>query len=176
MLAVGCIEIAETGEKIKVVAHTKSNLAPHGASLSFEIDPDTGFRWTGECEITIDELFEGKTEPGKAESQFDKAERIIRTVLSSGISEAASFEDLAAKHNISLKTFQRAKSKLGVRSVKHGDIWHWELPIDAEYTVVYEDGQDTQDVKNRSDATQDGHCTSLSTLPVLPYAEKVKAV
>jgi archaellum biogenesis ATPase FlaH len=200
VLTVECVTIVETGEKINVMAHNKSNLAPHGPSLSFEIDPVSGFRWTGECDITIDELFEGETEPGKAESQLDKAMRIIRTALASGTSEAAAFEDLAVKHSISMKTFQRAKAKLDVRSVKFGDTWHWELPIEGEYTEVTQEGQHGQVAPQRSaDAikgsgfceakvmnvmhhnhdTQNGQCKSLSilsALSVLPDSEGMSKI
>ncbi|GHV48833.1 hypothetical protein FACS189499_09080 [Clostridia bacterium] len=44
---------------------------------------------------------------------------------------------LAEKSGISERTLKSAKSLLGVRSVKHGGVWFWSLPI--ETNVIYAD-------------------------------------
>ena len=40
----------------RAFAQGKNNLAPEGKSIGFELDPKTGFRWSGVSEVTIDEL------------------------------------------------------------------------------------------------------------------------
>jgi hypothetical protein len=87
----------------------------------------------------------------KPESQFAKARRLIKTELARGPIPAADMEQMAEEQGISPKTIQRAKSALGVISVKHGGRWYWEIPIEVEYTEVSQDGQGGQH-------GQDGHC------------------
>jgi len=175
VLTVGVVEDLETGEKTSVMAHNKSNLAPHGSSLAFEIDPINGFRWLGECDINVKEVFAGEKAASKAEnpcnsnkpeSQLDKAKHLIRNTLDNSITEASYFEQLAENHGLSLKTIHRAKTALGIRSVKRGDIWYWELPIEGEYTEINEIYQGSQDfnMSENHQQSQDRHLTELSIL------------
>ena len=153
VLTVG--RIVEDGEEIRVIVHNKSNLTFPGSSLSFELDPVTGFRWIGECDVTIDELFCGRKR--NKESQLDKAKKIINKTLLKGKVPAIEIEQMAIDQGISLKTLNRAKTELGVISVKIGGQWYWEMPIDVDY---YEDGQD-------------GHQSNVTTLSILPTTEVV---
>jgi len=50
----------------------------------------------------------------------------------------------AEEHGISMKTLNRAKSALGVISVKRGGQWYWEMPIDIIFTEFNQDSQDSQ--------------------------------
>jgi hypothetical protein len=132
-------------ENIRAIVHNKSNLAPAGKSQTFSFDPFYGFTWQGESDITADELFSGKRR--QPENQLEKAKRLIKAALTNGAVPATDMERLAEENGISMKTFNRAKSALGAISIKKDGIWYWELPIDVEYTVVYEDephGQDGQ--------------------------------
>lgn len=56
VLVVGRVKDEPT---LRIVAHDKSNLAPEGKSIAFELKPDTGFAWKGYCETTVDELLCG---------------------------------------------------------------------------------------------------------------------
>jgi hypothetical protein len=75
-------------------------------------------------------------------------------------------EQAAEEQGISPKTMNRAKSALGVISVKHGNTWYWELPIDAEYTVVQEDGQHGQDGQDDCQGGQEKNVTTLTSLTI----------
>jgi len=174
VLTVGTIE----GEdELRAMVHNKSNLAPNGVSISFEIDRATGFRWCGEYDITIDELLEGKT-PVRQESQFDKAYRLIKNAISNGISAAADIIKLAEKHGISEKTLNRAKTKLGVFSVKYGEHWIWEFPIDGECRECAgdEDSQEGQGGQHahRPQYNKDGQVTDLTILTAFPKSERLE--
>ncbi|MDR3013015.1 MAG: AAA family ATPase, partial [Chitinispirillales bacterium] len=144
-------------DDMRAVVHNKSNLSPAGSPVAFGLDPISGFVWLGDYDITIDELLNNKqTAP---DSQFAKARRLIENALERGAVPAADMEQLAEEQGISQKTLNRAKSALGVISVKRGEKWYWELPINVEYTeVIHEDGQDSQD-------GHDSHMTSLTILP-----------
>lgn len=110
----------------------------------------------GDYDIDIDELLKGKPKP--PESQFTKARRLIETKLANGPVPAADMEEMAEEQGISPKTMSRAKSALGVQSIKRDGRWYWELPIEAEYTVC-----DTDDSQS-----QDGHASPVTTLTLLP--------
>ena len=127
-----------TDDDLRAAVHNKSNLSAPGASQAFGFDPVSGFCWLGECDVTVDEVMNGKPEQ---ESQFAKARRLIEAALSGGAVPAIDMEQLADEHGISFKTFKRAKEALGVISVRRGGVWYWDMPIDVAYTDVTEEGQ-----------------------------------
>jgi len=65
---------------------------------------------------------------------------------------------MAREQGISLKTLHRAKSDLGVISIKRGGQWYWELPIEVEFTEINQDSQDGQH-------SHDSCMTALTILP-----------
>jgi hypothetical protein len=152
VLTVGRVD----NDGIRAVVHNKSNLAPPGASLAFSIDPVHGFSWQGEYDITIEELLSNKRQ--KPENQFTKARRLIETMLRHGAVAAVEIMQAAEEQGISPKTLNRAKSALGVISVKRQGQWFWEMPIEVAYTECRENGQ----------GSQDGHSPTVTSLTILP--------
>lgn len=162
VLTVGRIDL---DDNMRAIVHNKSNLAPQGASLAFGLDPAGGFTWLGEYDITIDELLNGKRKP---ESQFARARRLIESALANGPVLSADMMQVAEEQGISAKTLNRAKDALGVISIKRGERWYWELPIEVEYTVVDQDGQHGQDGQDcQSDECCDGHGASMTNMTTL---------
>ncbi len=138
---------------MRAVVHSKSNLAPAGPSFATGLDTDGRFVWLGDYDISIDELLSTKKPP--AETQAEKAQRFIKTKLARGPVPASEMEEIAKEQGIALKTLRRAKADLGVISVKRNDGWYWELPVEVEYTVCEEEGQD-------------GHAEAMTSLTTLP--------
>ena len=110
---------------IRVIVHDKSSLAPEGKPIAFCLDPETGFSWIGEYDITADELLSGAG--GNTATKTEQAEKLILDLLADG-KELAS-EDIvkaAAKAGISERTVQNAKRNmsgiLGARRV--GGQWY----------------------------------------------------
>ena len=94
------------------MTHDKSSLAPEGKPIAFSLDPETGFSWIGEYDITADELLSGAS--GNTATKTDQAERLILDLLADG-KELAS-EDIvkaAAEAGISERTVQNAKRNMG---------------------------------------------------------------
>jgi len=156
-------------EHMRAIVHNKSNLAPAGVSQAFGLDPTGGFCWLGEYDITIDEMLNGVKKP---ESQFVKARRLIETALANGPVPSADMEQMAEEQGISPKTMQRAKEALGVISIKHGNHWCWEIPIEVEYTEVSQDGQEGQHSQGSQNEygqhdSQDGHGKNVTTLTAM---------
>jgi hypothetical protein len=92
--------------------HDKSSLAPEGKPVAFCLDPETGFSWIGEYDITADELLSGAG--GNTATKTEQAERLILDLLADG-KELAS-EDIvkaAAEAGISERTVQNAKRGMG---------------------------------------------------------------
>jgi hypothetical protein len=166
VLTVGRISV---DDDMRAIVHNKSNLSPAGASQAFGLDRSGGFSWLGEYEIGIDELLTGVKKP---ESQFTKARRLIETELERGAVPAADMMQMAEEQGISPKTLNRAKEALGVISVKRGVQWYWDLPIEAEYTVVDdEEGQDSH--VSHDGQSYDGHGESVTMLTALTIIPEV---
>ena len=96
---------------VRVIVHDKSSLAPEGKPVAFCLDPETGFEWIGEYDITADELLSGAG--GNTATKTEQAERLILELLADG-KELAS-EDIvkaAAEAGISERTVQNAKRNM----------------------------------------------------------------
>ena len=96
---------------VRVIVHDKSSLAPEGKPVAFCLDPETGFSWIGEYDITTDVLLSGAG--GNNATKTEQAERLILDLLADG-KELAS-EDIvkaAAEAGISERTVQNAKRNM----------------------------------------------------------------
>jgi hypothetical protein len=154
VLTIGRIDV---DEHMRATVHGKSNLAPPGVSQAFGLDPVNGFCWLGEYDISIDDLMSGKR--SAPENQFSRARRLIETALAGGPIAAVEIMQMAEEQGISAKTLNRAKTALGVQSVKRCGKWFWELPIDVSFTErPPEDGQD-------------GHVSPVTALTILANQE-----
>ena len=58
---------------VRVIVHDKSSLAPEGKPVAFCLDPETGFSWIGEYDITADELLSGAG--GNIATKTEQAEK-----------------------------------------------------------------------------------------------------
>ena len=97
---------------VRVIVHDKSSLAPEGKPVAFCLDPETGFSWIGEYDITADELLSGAG--GNTATKTEQAEKLILDLLADG-KELAN-EDIvkaAAEAGISERTVQNAKRNMG---------------------------------------------------------------
>ncbi len=115
---------------LRAFAHTKANLAPEGPSISYELHPETGFRWIGKSDITAAELlgseFEGDWR--KKETAFERAAALLQRELAQRSLPAEEVYRKAEELEISKRTLDSAKAHLGVKSGKRGHQWFWEIP------------------------------------------------
>ncbi len=112
----------------RVLAHIKSNLAPTGESLVFELS-EGRFFWRGPTTITVEELLSPAKEPCAAET----AEGFLSEMLAGGPVPVERIKRLADAAGISWRTMERAKTRLGVvlrRDAPTGP-WAWSLPQTA---------------------------------------------
>lgn len=110
---------------VRAVIHDISSLASEGKPVAFCFDPERGFEWIGEYDITADELLSGTG--GNTATKTEQAERLILDLLADG-KELAS-EDIvkaAVEAGISERTAQNAKRGMGdiLGARRIGSAWY----------------------------------------------------
>ncbi|ADU21241.1 AAA family ATPase [Ruminococcus albus] len=108
----------------RMIAHTKSSLAPEGKTVAFELDPDRGFYFRGEYECNIDEILMGVGTKSKGRQAME----LLQEELKNGEISQQIITAKAKFSNISKRTLDEAKKVLGVKSVKRSGQWYWSLP------------------------------------------------
>ena len=97
---------------VRVIAHDKSSLEPERKPVAFCLDPETGFSWIGEYDITADELLSGVV--GNTATKTEQAEKLILNLLTNRKELASEdFVKVAAETGISERTVQSAKCNMG---------------------------------------------------------------
>ena len=132
----------DADDKSKIImGHSKSNLAPHGSSLSFEIEqigfdemgrPISGdFLYTGISGKTPDQILSGAESKKKPSPVLDEALEFLRELLkeNGGKVKPADARKQAEEIGISRATLDRAREQLRIKS-KHedGNNWYWVEP------------------------------------------------
>ncbi len=123
MLA-GC---AFDGSGERAMVHVKSNISPLGPAMGYTIDPNGGFRWTGETALTAPALLAPEPallEPGSAR---ELAEQFLRRQLVICDFPVERIKQNALVEGISERTLERAKARLGVIARRQGGHWYWKL-------------------------------------------------
>ena len=121
VLVVGRIKDDPT---LRVVCPTKSSLAPEGKAVAFRLDPEQGFRWVGQYDISADELLSGSSRGHKMRTAQD----FLKEILAGGAVPQTEIETAAEQAGIKPKTLRNARYELGVVSSKVGRQWVWALP------------------------------------------------
>ena len=107
------------------MAQVKSSLAPEGEPIAFELNKETGFRFIGKYDISIDDLLNGVA----TTSKLEQAEKLLRDMLSDGSAiKQKQLQQQAKIRNISERTLNEAKKNLGIKSVKEDGKWFWQMP------------------------------------------------
>ena len=107
----------------RVMAHQKSSLAPEGEPIAFELNKETGFRWIGHYDISIDDLLSGFSRQKKSEM----AESLITDCLAEGKCPQQVIQQKAESMGISKRILDTVKKSLDVQSIKIGSKWYWQL-------------------------------------------------
>lgn len=110
-------------EEIRVVAHGKSSLAPEGDPIAFELNKETGFKWLGYYDISLDDLLSGVGNKSKTQ----QAENLLLELLEGSPKKQSFILNKATALGISKRTLDEAKKNLDIKSVKDNGYWYWEL-------------------------------------------------
>ena len=122
--------IAKTDEKNKpnerVLVMQKSNLAPTGKAIIFSVDNGV-VNWSEEVEKTADEILNSSDGAGRPDNQTQNAIEMLTDILSENPMLQREIIQEMNKRGISERTVRKAKSILGVQSIKRGNNWYWFL-------------------------------------------------
>jgi len=112
----------------KIMAVQKSNLAEKGMAIKFEIN-DGRVNWLGTADITADELLGAfsSSAGGKTNSKTTLAMEVLEEMLSDGAKPQQEVMARMKELGISQRTAEIAKADLGVKSIKQGNRWIWQL-------------------------------------------------
>lgn len=93
---------------IRAVVPIKSSLAPEGKGVAFELNPDEGFKWIGESELTATEMLKDK----KKTSKLKEAKKYILDLLEDGDILVKEAEEILKDEDFSPATIRRAREQL----------------------------------------------------------------
>lgn len=120
----------------RVLVQVKSNLAPTGSAISFEV-VDNGVRFLEEIELTADEAFTSLGPVmGRPREKRDNCVAFIKDMLKAGPLLASDCESLLKGAGYKPGTYKKAKRNVGVISEKVGFVWYWKLPNEHQENTV----------------------------------------
>ena len=120
---------------VRYMFPVKSSLAPEGSAVAFSLNAHNGFSWLGKKEIDKSLLNDCYID----ENKTSLAIRIIQEVLEEGDVSSADIVHKLKLMDVSERTIQSAKKKLGVKSYRQNGAWYWRLPNGNDYYNGWED-------------------------------------
>jgi hypothetical protein len=129
VLLVGC---NQSNKEERAIIHSKCNIAKRGPTQGYQV-VDGVFKWTGQSDLTECDLLQSDvTAKVKTESAVEEAEEFLLTLLKKDDAPSSQVFKEGAELGISKSAIKRAKSRLGIKSEKIGNIWLFRLEGDQE--------------------------------------------
>jgi hypothetical protein len=151
----------------RALVHIKSNVGPTGRTLTYSINEDGRFSWTGESSLTAADLLAAPAGPDG--QKIAEATHWLSEQLKARSCEQKEIRERAAQAGITYATLRRAKESLKVRSHKDGmsGPWMWALPEGAQ------EGANTENVSSfvRSSAFEEAHASTKMLKLTSLYSE-----
>lgn len=133
----------ENGNR-RILAHVKCNVGPRQRSLAYTVEPRVIDSATGPIETSVvvrqgyadasaNDLTSGPTSASAATARTE-AKDFLLAELANGPQPSIDIQKRAEDAGISIATLKRAKSQLGIRAVKVGAAWTWQLAHTKETT------------------------------------------
>ena len=115
---------------VRAIAHMKSNFEELGATHLFRLNKAIGFKWEGEDDsITPDDIMRFNASKAREDkTKLAEAVEFLEELLAYGEVPAAEAIEMADEEEISKRTLDRAKKKIGVKPRKVDGHWLWALP------------------------------------------------
>jgi hypothetical protein len=163
------------------IVHIKSNLAPTGDAIGFELRND-GFYWSEECSLTAGRIL--AIEDTERKSALDEATDFLKEELVDGPVPASQVFNDARDAGLSIITIKRAKAKLGIITRRQGETgkrgggqFTWKLPeshSEGESDLEYQDAHIKEnDTLNNSSFKNATKGVSDDTLNPNPQCEVI---
>jgi hypothetical protein len=148
-------------ESRRILAMTKSNLAPPAASLTYRLATATNgapkIEWEGTSRTTADQLLAAAAGDEEDRSALGEAKEFLREALVGGsLRPSPEVISEGRRAGISEKTLRRAFRALGGKATKSGMAggWCWSIP---------EDGQDDH-LRRCPSGSEDGQLSNIGQL------------
>lgn len=120
------VERKEDDRAIRIVHHVKSSAVPNGPDFSFEIRPETGFRWLEIAEP--DRKTQEEPVADLPRNKHELAAILITKALENGPVESTEIRRIMAEYRIGDKTMNDAKVALGIKPYRKMRRWYWAMP------------------------------------------------
>ena len=116
----------------RVMVQVKSNLAPTGSAILFEVN-ENGVDFLDELDLSAEQALSALLpKQGRPCEKLDAATDFIRDMLKDGKRLATDCEATLEAAGFKKSTVKKAKKNAGVFSEKEGFVWYWSLPaVDA---------------------------------------------
>jgi RecA-family ATPase len=116
----------KTDPEIRVMAQIKNSLAREGDSMAFEIHENSLVRWIGKYDISADELLCSSALPEDSGRLSETAAQ-LRKLLQNNMLACTEVYAQLNEAGFSMRTIDRAKKMLNIKSIKRTDGWYWSL-------------------------------------------------
>lgn len=110
---------------IRYMLPVKSSLAYEGCPIRFVFDRELGFQILGPCEMELSS--ESSPAGGSSEGKSQKAERLLRMILSGTSLPSKRVLEQMNQIGISERTVRKVMKQIGVKAFRRGSIWYWKL-------------------------------------------------
>jgi hypothetical protein len=132
------------------IVHIKSNSSKKAPPLGYEIKSCTVegietsvLAWIEKSQLQAEDILGAEmVEQGRSRTKLEDATQFLHQMLSTGRRSGKECEEEATRNGIAPATLRRAKENLGVKSLKHGKGWIWELPPAEPNSFTVESLQD----------------------------------
>ena len=120
------VERDATDPNIRYVHQIKNSLAPTGAGISFEIRPDSGFKWRVESGESSSDAPSASVHENP-ETKMEKAAVLIKEILTDGDVRSVDMYRRLKEAGIGHKTAEMTKKEIGVRCYRKMKQWYWSM-------------------------------------------------
>lgn len=110
---------------VRVIAQIKNNLAQEGAPVAFELR-DNKFEWIGKYDITVDELLGGYAN-GNGNKLLHAKKALKEWGNETAMLLSSEIFEKGKALGISQRTLEQAKKEIGIKAIRKGTKWYWEL-------------------------------------------------
>ncbi len=113
----------EDNPKIRYMFPVKSNLAPEGEPVAFELSTETGLRWYGKCsKVLVDQEV-----VDKPKGKIEQAKYYLEKILLTGPQTSSDVMSNLQLFGISERTVRSAKKVMSIETYRKDGLWWWSL-------------------------------------------------
>ena len=113
----------------RIMVQLKANLAPLENGIAFFVNNE-GITFDEAVQFSADELLNriGSVQRGRPPAKMNKAMLLLKDFLSEMERSQEMCMAMLEENGIAASTAKKAKSELGIESLKIGSRWYWKLP------------------------------------------------